>query len=195
MMKCVLLFLLLIPSVSFQVVRPNLTGWLIIGGGSLKVDGKTNVNEFSCAITNYSNPDTIAVSRNVGQSIQLFGSIQLDVQKFDCHNPIMTEDLRKTLKSKEFPHLTIRFISMNRYPEGADITKGMVTIELAGVTKQFEVDYRVVSAANAFINLEGTRTVNFSDFNLIPPRKLGGMIKTNNALKVVFNLRIKVLDK
>jgi hypothetical protein len=51
-----------------------------------------------------------------------------------------------------------------------------------------------VPAGANVINLVGTRKVNFSDFNLVPPRKIGGMIQTNNELDVEFNLRLKVLD-
>jgi hypothetical protein len=107
----------------------------------------------------------------------------------------MTGDLRKTLKAKEFPKLGIYFLSMDGYPDSkGDVTKGLVVIALAGVSKRFEVDYQVVSAGNGEINLLGTRHVLFSDFNLTPPRKLGGMIKANNELKVVFNLRMRVME-
>lgn len=197
-MRTVLLYLAIIfAGFSFQNNKPNVTKWVITNGCSLKVDGSTNINNFSCAIPNYSNPDTITVNRTDNQVIQLNGNIHLDVQNFDCHNSIMTADLRKTLKAKEFPKLSISFISLSKYPDPAarqDVTKGMVGIELAGVTKRFEVDYRVVSAERSYINLVGSRKVNFSDFNIIPPRKLGGMIKTNNELNVEFVLRMKVLD-
>lgn len=171
--------------------------WVITSGCSLKVDGKTNVNEFSCAITNYSQPDTIWASWNNNQPVKLSGSIHLDVQRFDCHNAVMTADLRKTLKSKEYPKLGIRFLSLAQYPEAGSRqkkTKGVVVIELAGVSKRYEVDYSIVSAADNYINLVGSREVNFSDFDIQPPRKLGGMIRTENELSVVFNLRMKVID-
>lgn len=167
-----------------------------MGGCSLKVDGNTNVNSFSCSISNYSKPDTILVNGNTSP-VQLRGYIKLDIQNFDCHNLIMTADLRKTLKAKDFPFLTIRFISINKYPDAAtrqELMKGVVIIELAGVSRQFEVDYKTVAAENDYINLVGFRRINFSDFNLTPPRKLGGMIRTNNELSVAFNLRMKVLD-
>src|SRR4051794_37748637 len=99
--------------------------------------------------------------------------MQLDVQTFDCHNPVMTADLRKTLKVKEFPKLIIRFVAINKYPDPATKQgeiKGVVIIELAGVSKRFDVDYKVVAAETTFINLVGSRQVNFSDFNIIPPR-------------------------
>jgi hypothetical protein len=129
--------------------------------------------------------------------VLLSGNIQLDVQNFDCHNGIMTADLRKTLKAKEYPKLVIRFLNITRYPDAnarQSITKGAVFIELAGVSKRFDVDYKVVSADNNYINLVGSRVVNFSDFNISPPRKLGGMIRTRNELSVEFNLRIKVIN-
>lgn len=193
------LFYMFIMSFSsgFQVNKPNVTKWVITHGSSLKVDGSTNVNKFSCAILNYSKPDTISVKRSSNQPVELHGNIQLDVQNFDCRNPVMTADLRKTLKAKEFPKLIVRFLSMSKYPDsdkGQETTKGTVAIELAGVSKGFEVDYKVVSAEGDYLNFEGSRKVTFSDFNLTPPRKLGGMIRTNNELSVVFNLKMRVIN-
>lgn len=194
-MKKLLVFVFIIVGYSFQM-KSNYLKWVVIPGGSLKVVGSTNVNNFSCDIINYAKPDTILVARGA-PIIHLNGKIALDVQKFDCHNPVMTADLRKTLKSKQFPHLVISFISINRYPEPGSrdkLTKGLVLIDLAGVTKKFEVDYRIVAATAQTIHLEGTRKVHFSDFNIAPPRKLGGMIRTNDELQVVFNLKQKVLE-
>lgn len=195
LMKRALLYICMVFSAfGFQGNKAATTRWVITNGCSLKVNGSTNVNKFSCAITNYNRPDTIFVSQTPNQPLGLQGNIQLDVQQFDCGNPIMTADLRKTMKVKEYPKLMIFFININNYPEaGAQGIKGSVVIVLAGVSRRFEVDYRVVSADNGFINLEGSRKVNFTDFNLTPPRKLGGMIKTNNELSVVFDLRMKVL--
>jgi hypothetical protein len=65
-----------------------------------------------------------------------------------------------------------------------------VNIELAGTRKGFEINYRVSMDGQKIIHLVGTRDINFTDFNLVPPRKLGGMIKTNDKLSVVFNLKM-----
>jgi hypothetical protein len=91
----------------------------------------------------------------------------------------------------------VRFVNLNRYPDltgKQDRIKGVVAIELAGVTKRFDVDYKVFSIGEDAINLIGSRQVNFSDFNIVPPRKIGGMIQTDNELNVMFNLRLKVID-
>jgi hypothetical protein len=174
------------------------TKWVITKGGSISVVGSTNVNKFSCAIADYYKPDTLTFyQQNSSTAFQITGSLALDVQHFDCHNPPMTANLRKALKAKEFPYLTITFISLNRYPANLSNTetlKGLVTIALAGVSKRYEINYRITPNGKKALTLEGTRQVNFSDFNIVPPRKIGGMIQTDNALQVKFNLNVKVLD-
>jgi hypothetical protein len=179
---------------SFQQPKTPVVKWVVTNGCSLKVSGSTNINNFNCDINSYGRTDTIFVSKSVTAPLPLSGIIYLNVQSFDCHNGIMTADLRKTLKSKEFPHLIIKFISINKYPEKAqEVTKGVVSIQLAGVTKQYEVNYRAAAASKSHIFLVGSQQVTFSDFNLTPPRKLGGMIKTNNELAVTFNLNLQVI--
>jgi len=180
---------------SFQHPKVVVLKWVVTNGCSLKVSRSTNINKFNCDIDSYGQPDTIFVSRSGTQTVQLRGDIALSVQNFDCHNGIMTADLRKTLKAKDFPYLVIRFISINKYPEVAqEVTKGVVSIQLAGITRQYEVNYRAAAASMNHIFLVGSQQVNFSDFKLTPPRKLGGMIKTNNELAVVFNLNLQVLN-
>lgn len=197
--KLILIILLIILSAfSWQIHKPQPIKWVVMKGGSLRVDGSTNINKFNCIIADYAKPDTLVIHKDQSKALPINGLIKLDVQNFDCHNPVMTSDLRKTLKAKQFPKLTIRFLSLSEYPNfnnnRTDLIKGMVAIELAGVTKRFEVDYKFISGGQDVINLIGTRQVNFSDFNIIPPRKIGGMIQTNNELSVVFNLRLKVID-
>ncbi len=177
---------------------PLLTRWLVLKGGSLQVIGSTNINKFTCSINGYSNADTITVYKNTGdnESVPLKGILNLDVSLFDCRNPVMTGDLRKTLKSKEYPRLKIKFLNLNKFPDlgsQTDYITGNVDIELAGVIKRFEVNYKFYRDREKTIHLIGERDVNFSDFNLTPPRKLGGMIKTDNKLKVQFELGMKSL--
>lgn len=190
--------LILLSAFSGQKSKPEITRWVIMKGGSLRVDGSTNVNKFKCDISSNAKSDTVNIYKSSGKNpVQLSGSLVLDVQNFDCHNPVMTSDLRKTLKAKTHPKLVIRFLNLSRYPDldgQQENIRGAVTIELAGVTKRFDVDYRFLSSNQNVINLIARRQVNFTDFDIVPPRKIGGMIQTDNELDVTFNLRIKVLD-
>ena len=172
--------------------------WVISENSSLRVNGSTNINTFSCEIPAYDQTDTLSIIKGKnGKELTLSGNIALKVQSFDCHNSMMTNDLRKTLKEKQFPCLHISFLSLSGCPEltarPTPIT-GMVNIELAGTSKRFEVNYQVSIDAQKVIHLLGSRDVNFSDFNLIAPKKLGGIIRTNDKLNVAFHLKMKALD-
>lgn len=193
-----LLILIVMSGFNVQVSKPHITRWVITKGCFLKVGGSTNVNKFNCVIANYSTPDTLSFFRgNSSSPIKVLGNVKLNVQQFDCHNPVMTSDLRKTLKVKEFPNLVIRFISLNKYPDNNTSTEalnGIVTIELAGVSRRFNVAYKLIKNGSNALTMVGTRQVTFSDFNIVPPRKIGGMIKTNDELDVVFNLNVEILN-
>jgi hypothetical protein len=181
---------------SFLVLLPlPKEKWLISESSSLVVNGSTNINKFSCEIPAYDQTDTLTLTRN-GKGVILAGNISLSIQSFDCHNTMMTRDLRKTLKEQEYPRLYIQFLSLSELPELSAKTQsitGLVNIQLAGVTKQFEINYQLSADATKVIHLLGSKDLNFSDFNLIPPRKLGGMIKTNDQLTVTFHLKIKTI--
>jgi hypothetical protein len=166
--------------------------WLISESSSLSVNGSTNVNKFSCDIPNC-DQDTLTVWKG-DKGIILTGSINPATLSFDCHKAMMTEDLRKTLKAKDYPLLHIRFLSLSELPELSNkpiAITGKVEIEIAGVKKLYDVDYQISVDSDNVIHLLGSRDVNFSDFDLVPPRKLGGMIKTKDQLTVAFHLKMK----
>ncbi|MDB5130833.1 MAG: hypothetical protein JWR02_582 [Mucilaginibacter sp.] len=171
--------------------------WIVSENSSLCVNGSTNVNKFACDILAYERTDTIKVSQGKSQMI-LSGGIGINIQSFNCHNSMMTRDLRKTLKEKQFPMLHIAFLTLNKLPEltsQPEPITGMVEIEIAGVRKQFDVKYKISVDDQKVIHLLGSRDVNFSDFNLIPPKKLGGMIQTKDKLSVDFHLKIKSINR
>jgi hypothetical protein len=166
--------------------------WLISQSSSLSVNGSTNINKFSCDIASCDQADTLTVWK--GESgVNLNGSINPAVLSFDCHKAMMTHDLRKTLKAKQYPRLHIRFLSLSELPNlslrPARIT-GQVEIEIAGMKKLYTVNYQISDTAKV-VHLVGSQQLNFSDFDLIPPHKLGGMIKTKDQLTVSFHLKMK----
>jgi hypothetical protein len=193
-MKKVLFFLMILFSLSGFNTIDSITSWVVMQGSSLSVNGSTNISNFQCEIANYSMPDTLTcIKSSKAQSLAMNGKLNLDIESFDCHNKMMTNDLRKTLKSKTFPKLTIRFISINGYPNFKSPVKiiGVVDIGLAGVVKRFEINYVFSEDDTNIVHLKGDRNILFSDFNLIAPSKLGGVIKAKDELQVAFKLNLK----
>lgn len=172
--------------------------WAIEKTSTLKVAGKSNVNEFTCNIAGYYQPDTLSYTEDDnGKAVRLNGCLEIDVFRFDCHNKMITQDLRKTLKAENYPTLIIRFVSLERTPSFQNITqkmKGWVEVELAGVRKTFQINYEFVRKSNDTYVLNGSRVFCFSDFNLAPPRKLAGAIKIKDEFSVDFSLRLLPLN-
>ncbi len=173
----------------------NKAVWVVMQGSSLSVNGTTNINSFQCDINNYNLPDTIALIKiqPKGQLLPMNGKLNLEIEAFDCHNRMMTADLRKTLKAKTYPILSVKFVSINGFPDFKNPSKitGVVDISLSGVNKRFEINYLFTGDEKQDVHLKGNQKIHFSDFNLTPPSKLGGVIKANDELLVEFRLNLK----
>ena len=169
--------------------------WIVQKTSTISITGKTNVNSFCCEVLGYSGPDTLSTSTtslpNDLQGITLKGVLQINIGDFNCRNNAMTNEFKKILKYREYPHLKVVFLSLDKIPafsNNGEIVKGWVNIELAGTAKKFEISYTSSKIGSDNLQLIGARTFGFSDFGLIPPRKLGGLIRVNDNLNVQFRL-------
>jgi hypothetical protein len=171
--------------------------FIVLPASKISIDGKTNVNSFTCAIAKYSGTDTLVLhegGKNV-RPVFVKGSVGLDASTFDCGLAIMTSDFRKTIKSEVYPAIVIDFISFERtptYKEGDENFKGIIKISLAGITKLFEVDCVIETQPNGLIHLKGGRQFKFADFGMKPPTRMMGSIKVKEDLKVNFHLVLKL---
>lgn len=168
--------------------------WVIEKNSTLRIEGKSNVNSFNCDIEDYNRADTISfIDNNPAKLVRLSGSLRLEILRFNCHSMFITRDFRKTLKAGEYPGMTIRFISLQSMPafqDRSETIKGWVEVQLAGITKQFEICYSF-SKSDGLMQLNGSRNFCFSDFNLVPPRKLAGLIQIQDDFKVNFRLMLR----
>ncbi len=173
--------------------------WVVLGKCSLRVDGSTNVNTFSCAVPEYRTADTLIFYNNTANAalVPMSGKLAIDVGQFDCSNDMMTKDLRKILKWKEYPNMYIEFLSLNNFPSfktGSEQIVSSVNINIAGVSKRYNVLFRFSRNAQGIITLTGNQAINFSDFNISPPHKLGGMIKAKDRLDVEVRLSLRQVE-
>jgi hypothetical protein len=199
-MKLIITTILVLLSTSSNLLQITPGGsfskWVISKNSSLIVNGVTNVNKFSCLILPSAKTDTIMVTKGQLGALLLSGSINIKINEFDCSNSIMTRQLKKTLKANEFPYLHIRFLSLKIFDKDLQTraVKGQVEIELAGKSKSFPIEYQLSISKNKMI-LRGNQSINFSDFNLHPPTKMGKLIKVKDKLDVALYLNMELLDE
>ena len=183
----------------FEPVNISVEKWVIEKTSNLCIEGRSNVNNFKCDIVEYLNADTIFLYRDASQAkmpIATRGGFNININRFDCHQNHITTDLKKTLKATENAYMKVNLLTIDYIkPNTTNQTvKGFVEIQLAGVTKIIEVDYTVIKHQPGSLNLIGTKTVRFSDFKLIPPSKLAGLIKVEQEIKVRFQLMLRFVS-
>lgn len=195
----IVVMLVFIPLVSFKGTDKRITvRWAVQKSSSLKIAGSSNVNQFACEVNGYYQTDTIAftATEQTNRIVPLRGSLTIDVESFDCHNRMLTKDLRRTLKSTEHPTFTVRFVTLERIPvfsNNRDVLKGVVEVELAGVSKRFEINYTLEKNGGVVV-LNGAKDFSFTDFMLTPPKKLGGAIKVRDKFNVEFHLNLQQVN-
>lgn len=172
----------------------SLIKWNVEKTSTLKISGSSNVHDFTCDVIGYASSDTIIFNEFINnvKHIPLKGAIKIDINTIDCHNFIITRNFRNTLKSKEFPYLVVKFLSLDHLPNNAtnqDYILGIVEIELGGVAKKFEILYKIQKNGK-FLILNGQRNFIFSDFELQAPTILGGLVRIYNKFNVEFNLNL-----
>ncbi|MEY3209248.1 MAG: hypothetical protein RL064_1279 [Bacteroidota bacterium] len=185
-------------SVSYNVTPPpeSITAvkWAVEKTSALTILGSSNLHDFQCDALGYAASDTISfvASQNNAGKIPLKGSLKIEINTINCHNFIITRNFRSTLKANEHPYLIVKFLSLERAPlftNNKDNLKGIVEIELGGVSKKFEIPYKIQKNGHVVL-LNGQRNFTFSDFEITPPRILGGLVKIYNKFNVEFNLKI-----
>jgi len=175
--------------------------WIVQKGSSLSINGRTNISQFSCGIAQYGEPDTITFlnegCRDKTAGIPLCGTLRINIADFDCRNRVMTGEFKRTLQYRQYPQLKITFLNLEKMPAFGprpETLSGQVIIELAGVSRQFEMEYASVREDAETIQITGSRRLCFSDFGLHPPQKMGGLIRVDQSLDVRFILCMRQLN-
>jgi hypothetical protein len=182
----------------FEVVSSNhahVETWEVLNYSTIEVVGQTNINNFTCRIPSYEREkDVLYCEKRSDGKVTVKSTLTIPVTNFDCYHRIMTRDLQKTLKAETFPNL---FIYIKHFSELPSLHQRFKTIssttdiQLAGVNRTFKIDFVTSPAQNGYLEIKGETNMHFTDFNLIPPSKLGGTIKVKNELKVKVRLLLK----
>lgn len=141
----------------------------------IQINGSTNINTFKCTNNTFRTPGgNFMISENN------LPNIALKVDDFDCRNRMMTSDFQKTLSAEEHPYLTIKFLSLDKSKTAYN---AQIEVKMINRSKIYNITLCLENG-----KFTGKRSVKFSDFNIIPPKKMGGMIVVKDDLNLVFAL-------
>lgn len=170
--------LLFIAVLLFGSFKPNTDKYLLLSTKTFSVKGSTSIGKYDCDYK-LETRDTLFLNQKKGLTYKI------PVKGFGCGNFLLTGDFRKTLREKQYPWVFIKVTDVR--PSGQSY-KYNLHLDLAGKVKYYQ-NLNLVKEKNG---LRGEIELKFSDFDLEPPKKLGGAIKVKEEINL--NILLKTVN-
>lgn len=157
----------------------------ILPGSTLRIDGTSTVNTFSCATSELSGRGTIE---------PISGRLNVSAGSFDCGIRRMNQDFREALKTDEHPFIRFAITGAeviepeNR--EGWATVRAYGTLELAGVRRSITVIAQANRIEHNKAHLRGSHNLRMTHFGVTPPSGLFGMVRAHDDITVHFDLLV-----
>lgn len=145
----------------------------------IEINGKTNINSFKCV------NDISEDSKNISFNKAQLPELEIKVNGFDCKNRVMTNDFKKTLSEKQFPNMYVKFLNFSKTTNNQYLAN--VEVKIMNKTQKYQINF-----SNQNGRLNGKRNVKFSDFQITPPKKMGGVVVVKDELSLQFCLDAKI---
>ncbi|MGX9985551.1 YceI family protein [Soonwooa purpurea] len=145
----------------------------------IEINGKTNVNAFKCI------NDISGESQKLSFVDTQLPELEIKVGGFDCKNRVMTNDFKKTLSEKQFPNMYVKFLNFSKTSNNQYLAN--VEVKIMNKTQKYQINF-----SNQNGRLSAKKNVKFSDFQITPPKKMGGMVVVKDDLTLQFCLDAKI---
>jgi len=190
-MKRILLFVSIIMSLAFVKSEVRDASVMIMPSSKILINVKTNVNSIKCQYNVLKLKEPIAVFFKKFDEKIIFDKTALILENvdFDCGGSAINKDFQELLKSKTYPQITIDLKEINRCGSEAHNVEALVDLNIAGVTKSFNVPVRFENNGNLYV--KGSLNLNIRDFNIEPPRKALGLVVVKDMIEIDFQLTVK----
>jgi len=183
--SCLIIFYLQIVAAAAQ---PSTEIWSINDDSQLSINGKSNVNVFECSYDQDFHKSRISVEDSSGVILFRQNLILFEVESFDCNHSRMTSDLRKTLKESSYPFLKMNLIKLDKTQEKCALE---LLLTIAGIKKPKHIALNSCNITENQINFKGEYKMNLSEFGLVPPMALWGMVKVNDEITIDFSFYLE----
>lgn len=119
--------------------------------------------------------------------------ILLPVKEFTCTNRLAYRDFLTTLKAGQYPNLEIDIPPYSEVKSSADNTALLknVTIMVAGVKKQYDINCIVTEADDEHQILNGGADLKLTDFGIVPPVRFMGLVRIKNEITISFEFCLR----
>ena len=119
--------------------------------------------------------------------------IIIPVKDFTCTNRYVYRDFLTLLKVEQYPYLEIDIphnSGIKYFIDNSVLLKG-ISITVAGVSRQYDINCKIHNVDNENQVLNGTALIKLTDLEICPPVKMLGLVKVKNEITINFELFIK----
>jgi hypothetical protein len=170
-------------------------------GSRMYLKGTSNVNAFACDCQDQFDGKVVEVDRKGGYATFRGAELWLRSRKFDCKNRKIDQDMQKSLKADQYPHIKLALVDTWQNAKCLDGSckdwfdvQANVNITITNVTKTMSIPAKAkLTGTNQFL-LRGESALQMSTFGINPPEAMFGMIKVNDWISFHFDLNILVED-
>ena len=187
----ILFLLIYIPAVGFRIEEGD-PGRSEPAAGFIDIAVESNVNivNFTYALAgNAINEEFDQASTGTDSEM---ASIVVPVKEFRCNNEIALQDFQSLLKADKYPNLTIVIPQsiLNQFRPGQQVTVHNILVNIAGVTKKYDITCSVENPDSKGYILVGSIKVRLTDLSIDPPVKYFGLVKIKDEVIVKFGFSL-----
>ncbi|WP_162428681.1 hypothetical protein [Pontibacter pudoricolor] len=180
------IFLVAVSMLSTMVL-PEKKEFVVITGNKITVAAGTTLGTINCAYTSSSSQkDTLLLNRQIPRVDRL--KLAIPVKEFDCGNVLLNKDFAKALNVSQHPYTRIEVVYLKREGKGY---KGDLNLMVGGKTIPLQNVNFTSCTVKGIHKLRSNICLNFSEIGLATPKKIGGLFKVEDELRVTVELEVE----
>lgn len=172
----------------------------LVKGSRVFIDGVTNVRDFHCVSGAFFSGLRASFLPVDSGSVLEFSQADLsvDIASLDCGGRGINRDLFRILRASDYPSILIRLRELTLIsgaPWGSSprgVMQAKVLLTLLGCTRSLCFLVQGTREPEAVLRARGCVVIYLSDFGIQPPRALFGTIRVRDAVRVTFDLRLRL---
>lgn len=166
----------------------------VLPESKVTLKGRSNVNSFTCSNSQLDGTILIAYDATKSEMTNGNANLQMKIADFNCGNALMENDMQKALGASSNPQITFAASSgeiVDTLRSGYSGTYYKIEVNgeltLAGTTKPIKVLFTGRKLRDHY-RLDGTKSIDMTDFGVKPPSAMFGMIKAKKTIYLQFDL-------
>ena len=164
---------------------------------NILIEGETNINGFAFSFNNSKiNLNPTSENLNIASQNNEIIEFYIPVRAFRGSNYLMEGDFQELLKANTYPvvKVGIEKSKLRSIVANSENTKINFYLTIAGVTRLISGDYLINLCNKDEFVLQGTTNVKLTDFSIVPPKKMLGVLQVKDLIFIKFDIIISTLN-